>query len=142
MKKTKKLKKPTSTQLTKKLDQAIRDLFKKMYGDNPECICCGKKDAWFHPTKAKYGIQVGHYVSRTRTCLRWDLNNLYPQCSSDNVKHNQNPSVMTMAIIKKHGKERIEYLEKTSREGVGIRITVQQKQELLNELLDKINSLS
>lgn len=72
--------------LTKALDQAIRDLFKKKYGNNPTCFVCGRKDGWFSPKTCPYGIQVGHYIARGRTILRWDLKNVYPQCLTKESK--------------------------------------------------------
>ena len=124
--------------LTKALDSAIRDLFKKKYGDNPTCFVCGRKDGWFSPKTRPYGIQVGHYVARGRTILRWDLDNVYPQCSKCNVIHNSNPAPFTLAILKKYGTARITHLNKTAKEAVGKKIPISAKRELLKELtLDK-----
>lgn len=129
-------------QLTKALDQVIRDIFKAKYGPNPTCFVCGRKDGWFHPQKCKYGIQVGHYISRKRTVVRWDLDNLFTQCSSCNINHNQDPSPFSSAIVKKYGIERIESLEKKAREGNGKKITNAQKRELLESLQNHLSELT
>lgn len=41
-----------------------------------------------------------------------------------------------MAIIKAYGKERIEYLEKTAKQGKGVRVTDAQKREMLKQILE------
>lgn len=127
--------------LTNKLDQVIRDIFKELYGNNPKCFVCGRHDGWYHPRDCKRGIQVGHYISRTRTILRWDLLNLFPQCSGCNISHNNNPAPFTLAIIKEHGQKRIEYLEKTAREAIGQRLTDGQKREMLETLTIYLSEL-
>lgn len=127
--------------LTNKLDQVIRDIFKELYGNNPQCFVCGHHDGWYHPRDCKRGIQVGHYISRTRTALRWDLLNLFPQCSGCNISHNNNPAPFTLAIIKEHGQKRIEYLEKTAREAIGQRLTDGQKREMLETLTIYLSEL-
>ena len=120
--------------LTNKLDQIIRDIFKVMYGDNPTCFVCGHKDGWYHPKTCKQGIQVGHYITRGKAILRWDLKNLEPQCSGCNIQHNTNPAPFTLAIIKAYGQERLEYLERVSREARGSRVTDAQKRSYLETL--------
>ena len=79
-----------------------------------------------------------HYIARGRTILRWDLDNVYPQCSHCNVVHNSNPAPFTLAILKKYGTKRITHLNKVAKEAVGKKISLSTKRELLKELtLDK-----
>jgi 5-methylcytosine-specific restriction endonuclease McrA len=132
----------TGKQLTKALDQVIRDIFKAKYGPSPTCFVCGRKDGWFHPQKCKYGIQVGHYISRKRTVVRWDLDNLLPQCSHCNITHNQNPAPFTSAIIREYGIERIESLERKAKDGNGKKIVNSQKREWLKSLQDHLSELT
>lgn len=120
--------------LNNALDQIIRDIFKEMYGDNPKCFVCGHHDHWWSSKNYPKGIQVGHYIARGRTILRWDLRNVFPQCSGCNIAHNTNPAPFTLAIIKEHGKSRIEVLERTAREWVGKKVTDGQKREMLETL--------
>jgi len=126
--------------LTKALDDAVRDFFKIKYGENPTCFVCGHKDSWWDPKTAPRGIQVGHYISRRCTALRWDLRNLFPQSSGCNIIHNTNPAPFTMAIIKEYGVERIKLLEKIAKDAVGNRVTDTQKREWLDELNKMVES--
>lgn len=127
--------------LTKELDQVIRDIFKEKY-KRPYCFVDKKfVGGWFHPKTHKYGIQVGHFISRRCTFLRWELKNLFPQCSSHNMIHNQNPAPFTLAIIKEYGISRIEYLEKVARESRGQKMTDGQKRSKLVELQEYLETL-
>ena len=77
----------------KDLDKLIRKYFKLKYGPKTYCVTCPywgnpkKKIEWYHPLENPRGLQVGHYVSRESTILRWDLRNVHPQCSGCNAKH-------------------------------------------------------
>lgn len=129
--------------LTNKLDNIIRLIFKELYGENPTCFICSHKDGWFKPRGVcPHGIQVGHYIARGCTALRWELINLFPQCSGCNIYHNTNPAPFTMAIIKKVGQGRIEELERIAREAVGNKITESQKREKLEQLTAYYQSLT
>jgi len=125
--------------LTRKLDQAIRDIFKLKYGHNVRCFVTGQHLGWFHPRKNKYGCQVGHFIKRKYTQLRWDLKNVEPQSSSSNMLHNENPIPYTNAILKAYGQERLDYLDAKMRERPP---TTLQKREILEELLKLKESLS
>jgi hypothetical protein len=147
MPKPKKEKLLKGKKLTKVLDQAVRDYFKLLYGNNPTCFVCGQQHGWFHPTKSPKGCQVGHYVSRQYFTLRWDLLNLFPQCSGCNWEHSNrnfgsNPTPFTLAILKKIGEERIQYLSLKSNRFDRERVTDLQKREILQELLSMIDKLS
>jgi hypothetical protein len=104
------MKRPSDKTLTNKLDQLIRDILKATYQEPVECFICKKKYPWFHPRKNPYGIQVGHYISRTVFALRWDLKNVFPSCSSCNRIHEENTLPYTKAILDTFGQERINYL--------------------------------
>ena len=120
--------------LTKALDDKIREIFKAKYGSNPTCFVCGHKDQWYHPQMFRRGVQVGHYISRTRTILRWNLRNLFPQCSSCNIIHNTNPAPFTIAIINMWGAKEIGFLNELAKSAVGNRVTDTQKRQWLEEL--------
>lgn len=136
MKKPSKPKLLKGKKLTTELDNIIRSIFKILYTDNPTCFVCGHKDSWWNHKTAPRGIQVGHFIARGRTVLRWDLRNLFPQCSGCNIVHNTNPAPFTLAIIKKYGVERIELLNKIAKEAVGDRVTDTQKRAWLAELYE------
>lgn len=136
-------KKLSGKKLTKALDQIIRDIFKLKY-KNPQCFVCDRYSDWFHPKKTPYGIQVGHYISRTRTILRWDLKNLFPQCSSCNRTHNEAPAAFSIAIVNKVGQKRLDYLNNKVLEQKklgGKSMTTTQKRQLLQELTQLKESL-
>lgn len=130
------------TKLTKALDQIIRDIFKEKYGTNPKCFVCGRYDGWWSSKHCPRGIQVGHYIARGCTALRWDMLNVFPQCSGCNIYHNTNPAPFTLAIIKEHGSKRIEYLEKTAREAIGNKIPDRVKREWLETLQSYLSELT
>lgn len=138
MKKKKKKKLLSGPKLTKALDQVIRDLFKIMYGPNPTCFVTGRKDGWFHPQKCKRGMQVGHYISRRKHIIRWDLKNVFPQSAGSNKEHNNNPSLFSTRIVEVHGLERLKYLNERVAYSKKHPMTTGQKRELLQELLLKI----
>lgn len=120
--------------LTTALDNIIRQIFKAKYGENPTCFVCGHKDAWWNSKTAPRGIQVGHYISRGRTALRWNLDNLRTNCSACNIRHNQNPAPFTLVLIEEMGLNHIKKLETISREAVGNKVTDREKRRILEEL--------
>jgi len=73
--------------------------------DNGLCFTCGDKKYW------KYQ-QNGHYVSRTHMSLRYDEENCNCQCMSCNVFRHGNMDVYAINLIKKHGKDILEKLNK------------------------------
>lgn len=139
--KVKKSKLLRGKKLNGKLDSIIREIFKVKYGDNPACFVCGRHDGWWNSKTCPRGIQVGHYIARGRTILRWDLRNLFPQCSSCNIVHNTNPAPFTLAIVKDGGVETIELLEKIAREAVGKHVSDTQKREWLEGLTTYLQEL-
>lgn len=139
----KKAKKPLSgKKLTTLLDDAIRDYYHKKY-PQPECFVCKKKIGWFHPKDNPRGCQIGHYISRKYHGTRWDLLNLWPQCSVCNWEHSNknfgtNPAPFTIAILDAYGQQRIEYLNNARRTS----FTTLQKREMLQTLLTDIEQLA
>jgi len=128
--------------LSKHLDGLVRKYFKLNYGDNPQCFVCGRFDGWFNHKTCPKGIQVGHYISRKWNILRWDLRNVYPQCSGCNKLHNNNPAPFTLAIIDKFGSVRITQLNKIVDESRGSRMPTSAKREKQKELEILIKNLS
>lgn len=132
----------SGTKLTKALDQAIRDLFKLKYGSNPTCFVTGVKSGWFHPRENPRGIQVGHYITRKKHILRWDLKNVYPQSSGSNKDHNTNPAPFSARIVEVYGKERLDYLNERVAYSKDHPMTTGQKRDLLVELQKQIEELT
>ena len=44
------------------------------------CVTCGKVAHW-----KEGGIQAGHFISRKHYSVRWDEDNVHPQCVGCNV---------------------------------------------------------
>jgi hypothetical protein len=74
-------KKPTRSQLVKKLDTLFSQYIRKKNADkNGNCTCCtcGNVMPWKE-------IQAGHFMSRKHYSIRWDERNVHPQCVACNV---------------------------------------------------------
>lgn len=132
MKKRKKVKKLSGKSLTNKMDKVVREIM-RLETFNPICFVCGKNPGWFHPQKNRYGCQTGHYISRKKFAVRWDLKNVEPQCIKCNYDHNNNPAPFTIALIRKYGIQRIEYINKQCKDYTGF--TTLERREMLDELL-------
>lgn len=102
--------------LTKKLDKAVTELLHKIT-TKKECFVCHRQSDWFHPKDNPYGLQTGHYISRSVYLLRWDMKNIEAVCSSCNRTHEENTLPHTKAILDKYGVQRIEYLNQRWQEG-------------------------
>ena len=129
-KKIKKPRKLVGQKLTDALDDTIRYILHAQY-PHPVCFVCGRPSGWFHPRKNPHGIQVGHYISRRVHPLRWDLKNVWPQCSSCNEKHQWNTLPFTVRIMGTAGPERIDYLNKKYHGYKNHKMTTIEKRELL-----------
>jgi len=89
--KGKKRKKKTPRQvLEKRLDDLVSTIVILRDG---HCVCCGTSD----------GLTCGHFVSRGKGAVRWDLQNCNCQCSGCNLRHNQYPQKYTRYIENHYG---------------------------------------
>jgi len=122
--------------LTTALDNAVRKLIRLEY-PNPVCFVCGKNGGWFDPKTNPKGCQTGHYISRRRFAVRWDMDNIFVQCSSCNKVHNQNPAPFTLAIIKTYGEDRIDKLNKICNDYTSY--STLEKRKILETLRERIN---
>lgn len=103
-------KKPNRKKIINALDDVIRQIV--LTGTQWTCCCCGRISEKFHPKTNPYGIQLGHYVSRTVWPLRWDLRNCHPQCSSCNRIHEENPLKYTLFMLKTYGQPMLEEFQR------------------------------
>lgn len=80
MKKTKKPKKKTTSQLKKELDNVFSQYIRNIYSKDGKVACytCGI-------VKEFREIQNGHFVSRSYLATRFDENNCRPQCVGCNL---------------------------------------------------------
>lgn len=81
-----------------------------MLNYSKECVLCGKKLDWYHPTKNPYGLQVSHFVPRTCLSLRWDFDNALPMCAFCNQRHSTDPKPYRKLMNLIVGEKRVEEL--------------------------------
>ena len=103
------MKRPKDKSLTNKLDAAFR---KAMRAKKPRtnCFVCKREVGYFSPKTEPYGLQVGHFISRSVFALRWDFLNCDFVCSSCNRIHEDNILPHTHAMIQAYGPERVDLL--------------------------------
>lgn len=78
---------------------------------NGRCISC---NSFFYNWN---DLQAGHYKSYAscRGYSKWDMNNLFGQCGKDNrFGDGLTGKTFTETIIKRHGQERMDYIENLS----------------------------
>lgn len=103
----KKIKKPTLSQLRRKLDKVFSEFIRQR--DKGICCTCGKQDTW------KY-MQCGHYISRSSLATRYNEINCHCQCVGCNIFKKGNMPSYTLFLQKKYGYEIIQSLYKKSLE--------------------------
>lgn len=106
MKKTKKIKRKTSSQLRKELDKLFSEFIRRR--DGGKCVTCGKETLWKQS-------QAGHYISRSALATRFDEQNVHCQCVGCNIFKKGNMPAYTIFLQKKFGNEIIEELLKKSK---------------------------
>lgn len=120
---------------TNQLDSIVRKICRLEWGDMPTCVCCGLTSGYSNPHTNPHGIQIGHYIKRKKFILRWDIKNLWPQCSHCNVVHNENTLPFTQYILKTVGKDRLDYFEEKLKEYSGSKwLTQNRKNDIMLEL--------
>jgi len=129
----------TKKQLVKALDTVIRQILKKSY---PKiCVTCKQPIDWFNPRENPRGLQVGHYISRTCTPLRWELRNVAPQCSPCNWKHENNPAAYTLYMLEKYGQSVIEEFNTIYKDKRAYKLSLIDLQVKLDQLTEYYNGL-
>lgn len=130
-KRKRKKRKLTGKSLTSRLDRTVREIM-RLRTFNPVCFVCGKNYGWWDKRTNPRGCQTGHFIGRDYFAVRWDLMNVWEQCSVCNVKHNQNAVPFTLRIIEVHGLQRIDYLDKKCNAYTSF--TTLEKREILIKL--------
>ncbi len=74
-----------------------------------ECITCGRK----HHYKL---MDAGHFIERTHKGTKFDPNNCWPQCKYCNRHRHGAHSDYRQALVKKIGKQMVEYMEANKRQ--------------------------
>jgi hypothetical protein len=68
------------------------------------CVTCGTLHHWKE-------ITVGHYVSRARISVRWDIRNTAPQCVKCNSYNGGEQFLMRKHLVAIHGEKAIKAME-------------------------------
>lgn len=95
------------TNLVAKLDSVISTWNRTRYADKNgivQCYTCPKKA----PIKS---MQNGHYVSRSVRKLRWEPDNMRPQCYGCNIMNGGQPITFRENLLKELGEPYVLYLE-------------------------------
>lgn len=103
------MKRKSDKSLTNKLDDLFRKLM-RLKKPRTDCFVCHRQVGYFSSKTEPYGLQVGHFVSRSVFALRWDLENCEYICSGCNKIHEQNILPHTYAIVKEYGEEFVDRL--------------------------------
>jgi len=83
----------------RKLDKLCGDIVKVRDG---LCVCCGSKSS----------LTPGHLFSRVAYSTRWDLENIYCQCLSCNLRHEYDPYPLTNYFIEIRGRKKLDDLHR------------------------------
>ena len=68
------------------------------------CFTCGVKKHWKE-------LQAGHYISRGYKAVKYDENNVRPQCIADNLYRNGEPVKFRKNLVKEIGEQAVLELE-------------------------------
>lgn len=119
-------KKPTRSQLIKKLDKVFSDYIreKDAIDGMATCITCGDTKEW------KYQ-QNGHYMSRGNYATRWDETNCHVQCAACNVFKKGNYTEYAIYMINRYGAEKLTELKEKAK--AGRKFTSVELQEMIEK---------
>jgi hypothetical protein len=87
-----------------------------------KCVTCGTRHHWKE-------ITVGHYVSRARISVRWDIRNTASQCVRCNSYNGGEQFLMRRYLVDTHGEKSIETMEQWA---------LMSKTECRESLIEKI----
>jgi 5-methylcytosine-specific restriction endonuclease McrA len=85
--------------IVRKLDKLVGDIVKLRDG---QCVVCGSKS----------NLTSGHLFSRVAYSTRWDLDNLFCQCLSCNLRHEYDPYPLMKYAERVWGREKVEEIHK------------------------------
>jgi hypothetical protein len=112
--------------LVKVLDREYSTWLRMVSADDRglvKCVTCGTLHHW-------KDITVGHYVSRARISVRWDIRNTAPQCVRCNSYNGGEQFLMRKYLVSVHGEKAIEAMEQWA---------LMTKTECRESLIEKIN---
>lgn len=115
-------KKPSRKTLIRNLDDIVRELVFKRH---PYCVVCG----------STYRLEPGHIFTRKYYSTRWDLDNVWTQCHSCNLKHVHDTYPFFNWYQKKFGMKKFDELHRRFLKSVPIKDF--QLQELYTRLSEQ-----
>ena len=105
--------------IVRKLDKIVGDIVKLRDG---ECVVCHTKS----------NLTPGHLFSRVAYSTRWDLDNLFCQCSTCNYRHEYDPYPLMAYADSVLGKKKVQTLHKQW--GIPHKFSTPQLVDLYEEL--------
>lgn len=87
--------------------KTFSEYIRRKYADkegNAYCYTCGVKKHWKE-------LQAGHYISRRYKAVKYDENNVRPQCIADNLYRNGEPIKFRKHLVKEIGEQAVLELE-------------------------------
>lgn len=129
-------KKPTKSQLEKKLDTVFSQYIRLKHSDAKgycRCISCGR----LHHYKK---IQNGHYMSRRYKSTRWSEDNCRPQCVGCNIFNQGNAQMFRRGLIAQIGEQRVDLVEARARQSV-CRWSSWELEQLIKDYTEKVSEL-
>jgi hypothetical protein len=97
----------STKQLTRILDKEFSLFIRLYYSDEHGMVQCATTGRWFPWNK----IDCGHYVSRNRYSVRWDIHNVGPQSVSSNRFKGGDQFLMRKWLVEKFGEKAVEAVE-------------------------------
>lgn len=104
-----KIKKLRKSDLIKSLDTVTSILLRLKYSDEHGIIYCFTCHRQGHVSDGR-SMQCGHYVSRGVESIRFDFDNIRPQCFVCNGTHGGNLVEYELRLINQIGKDRVNQL--------------------------------
>lgn len=119
-----------------KLWQLCRKIIKKTHPH--VCYTCGKT-----LIDGSNDFHIGHFIpsSVCSTELRYDLDNLRPQCSGDNIWKSGDWVSYEAHLIKDHGEEYVATLKRRNQETKGKKYDIHWYLAKIKEYEDKLKNL-
>ena len=95
---------------------------------HPYCVVCGRSDGI---------LQGGHLIPKgSSSAVRYDLMNVFTQCSGCNSRHRFNPHPFIQWFLREYGQEEYDYLVERSKAK-----PIPKNKTLLRELLEEYKRL-
>lgn len=103
--------KATRSKLIKEADRLYSLHVRQFYADKEGAVLC-----YTCPYKAHWKkMQNGHYITRSKKYVRWDLDNCRPQCFVCNMRNQGMSHIFRENLVGEIGIDRVEALEARSK---------------------------